>query len=209
MTKIPKALSPGEEALALHLRAEKIPFIRELEFGERKFRFDFALMDRKIAIEVEGGIWIRGAHVRGRKFEQDCEKYNLAAKLGWTVLRYSTEMVIRGDAIADILELVRPERAQALREELIERSRYDGLKESERNLLRWNEEKAERIREQDALLDEWIRFCAEAEKPINACVSMSAIHGFPYEGPNWGDLLERTKACRREGPKTMVKVEAI
>jgi hypothetical protein len=43
----------------------------------------------------------------------------MAVKLGWSVLRYSTDMVLAGDAINDILELVRPERANALREEIL------------------------------------------------------------------------------------------
>lgn len=56
----------------------------------RKWRFDFAYIDQKIAIECEGGIWSGGAHVRGSHFNSDCEKYNEAVKLGWKILRYTT-----------------------------------------------------------------------------------------------------------------------
>jgi very-short-patch-repair endonuclease len=123
VSKIPKALSPGEEALQLHLRAEKVLFICEYEFCPgRKWRFDFVLTGeehRKIGIEIEGGVWSGGRHTRGKPFERDCEKHNMAVKLGWSVLRYSTDMVLAGDAINDILELVRPERANALREEIL------------------------------------------------------------------------------------------
>jgi very-short-patch-repair endonuclease len=108
MSKIPRALSPGEEAMALHLRAEKILFIREYRFHkERKWRFDFVLPKSRIAIEIEGGIWKRGAHTRGKGFEEDAEKYNAAAKLGFLVLRYSTDMVLAGQAINDVLEMLR------------------------------------------------------------------------------------------------------
>jgi very-short-patch-repair endonuclease len=55
----------------------------------RKFRFDFAIIDRKIAIEIEGGIFSGGRHTRGAGFAKDMEKYNIAIENGWVVLRYS------------------------------------------------------------------------------------------------------------------------
>lgn len=108
MRGIPKALSPGEEAFALHCRAEKLTPEREYYFHDkRRWRFDFAFPDAKVAVEIEGGIWNGGAHTRGGHFESDACKYNAAAKLGWRVLRYSTEMVLRGNAIDDVLEMLR------------------------------------------------------------------------------------------------------
>ena len=105
--KIPKELSRGEEAFALHCRAEKIYPIREWRFHpERKYRFDFAFLHEKIAVEIEGGVFVFGGHSRGKGFEKDCEKYNLAVKLGWRILRYSTDQVIAGTAINDMLELL-------------------------------------------------------------------------------------------------------
>ena len=32
---------------------------------ERKWRFDFAWPEHKIAVEQEGGVWIQGRHTRG------------------------------------------------------------------------------------------------------------------------------------------------
>ena len=61
--------------------------------AERHWRFDFAWPEYQLALEVEGGQWIRGRHNRGRGFEGDCEKYNAAALEGWTVLRATTDMV--------------------------------------------------------------------------------------------------------------------
>jgi len=108
MSTIPRAGSKGEEAFALHCRVEGISYMREHKFHpERKWRFDFAFPKPMLAIEIEGGTWTAGAHSRGKGFQEDCEKYNAAAKLGWRVLRYSTEMVMRGEAINDVLELLR------------------------------------------------------------------------------------------------------
>lgn len=59
----------------------------------RKWRFDFALVDQKIAIELEGGIWTNGAHSRGAHFNSDAEKYNQANLLGWRVFRLTTDMI--------------------------------------------------------------------------------------------------------------------
>jgi hypothetical protein len=59
------------------------------------------------AVEIEGGVWTNGAHTRGKHFASDAEKYNSAALMGWVVLRYSTEMVYRGDAINDVLKMIR------------------------------------------------------------------------------------------------------
>lgn len=53
----------------------------------RQWAFDYAWPDKKIALEVEGGVFTNGAHTRGPHFMSDMEKYNTAALLGWTVVR--------------------------------------------------------------------------------------------------------------------------
>lgn len=56
----------------------------------RKWRFDYAWPDKKIALEIEGGIWTGGRHSRGGiGFLKDMEKYNAAGKLGWRIFRYT------------------------------------------------------------------------------------------------------------------------
>lgn len=60
---------------------------------KKRWRFDFALPEHKIAIEVEGGTWSNGRHTRGAGYRKDCEKYNAANVLGWHVLRYTTDML--------------------------------------------------------------------------------------------------------------------
>lgn len=66
----------------------------EYRFHEkRKWRFDYALVEKRIAIEVEGGIWVNGRHNRASGFLKDLEKYNTAAMLGWCVIRVTPEQL--------------------------------------------------------------------------------------------------------------------
>ncbi len=66
------------------------PFAKDLG---RKWRFDFAWPEYKVALEVEGGTWVGGAHTRGRGYESDVEKYNVAGIAGWLVIRATNHMV--------------------------------------------------------------------------------------------------------------------
>lgn len=56
----------------------------------RRWRFDFAWPELKMALETEGGVWSGGRHTRGKGFIDDCEKYNTAAVMGWLVLRVTS-----------------------------------------------------------------------------------------------------------------------
>lgn len=106
MAKIPQALSIGEETFLLHCRAFGLPEpLREVEFYPgRKWRFDFAWPDKKLAVEVEGGTnFGRSRHSKGAGFERDAAKYNRASRMGWIVLRYSTRMVTSGEAIDEVV----------------------------------------------------------------------------------------------------------
>lgn len=103
---LPPELSVGEETFALGCRIHSLFPEREFYFAKpRMFRFDFAFPDRKLAVEIEGGTFYgKSRHGSGPGYEKDCEKYNLAVKLGWRVLRYTTEMVKTGTAIQEVLE---------------------------------------------------------------------------------------------------------
>lgn len=65
----------------------------------RRWRFDYAWPDKKIAFEIEGGTWTRSRHTTGSGYEADCEKYSVAAILGWCVVRATTTMVKDGRAL--------------------------------------------------------------------------------------------------------------
>jgi hypothetical protein len=74
----------------------------------RKWRFDFSWPALKIAVEVEGGTWVKGAHSRGKRYASDCAKYGAAALSGWILLRWTT------DAIRDRWEYCMAELEEAL-----------------------------------------------------------------------------------------------
>lgn len=72
-------------------RAFNLPLpVREYKFWPgRRFRFDYAWVNERIAVEIEGGIWTQGRHARGPGMLSDMEKYNQAAKMGWRVFRFT------------------------------------------------------------------------------------------------------------------------
>jgi len=53
----------------------------------RRWRADFAHLESKTLIEIEGGIYINGRHNRPAGFAADLEKYLEAALEGWRVIR--------------------------------------------------------------------------------------------------------------------------
>ena len=89
--KLPKYDS-GPLFISLCKRAGLAVPTREFPFAkhytpQRKWRFDYAWIDAKVALEVEGGAWSRGRHTRGSGFLEDMVKYNAATLGGWRVLR--------------------------------------------------------------------------------------------------------------------------
>ena len=92
------------ETMAFVFEAMRPGVEREHRFHQtRKWRFDFAWPDIKVALEVEGGTWAGGRHTRGKGYEGDCEKYSEAAILGWCVVRATTNMCQDGRAF-DLVE---------------------------------------------------------------------------------------------------------
>ncbi len=100
--------SQHEAHLAFQIKASGLPApVPEYLFAEpRKFRFDFAWPSVKVALEIEGGIYVQGRHSRGAGMEKDMEKYNLAAEAGWRVLRFSPKHVKDGSAIRVLRSLL-------------------------------------------------------------------------------------------------------
>ncbi|MBQ7017657.1 MAG: hypothetical protein IJN06_01450 [Bacteroidales bacterium] len=61
----------------------------------RKWRFDYAFPEHKIALEVEGGVWTGGRHTSSVGFLNDMEKYNTATLMGWRVFRTTPDDLYR------------------------------------------------------------------------------------------------------------------
>ena len=73
----------------------------------RKFRFDLAWESAKLAVEIEGGVFVAGRHSRGASFTADCEKYAEALCLGWKVLRVTPAQIESGQALEWIERLLK------------------------------------------------------------------------------------------------------
>lgn len=79
--------------------------VKEYRFhGTRKWRFDYAIPEHKIAIEVEGGVWTGGRHTSPKGFLGDMEKYNTATVMGWRVLRTTPDKLLTNETLTMIRE---------------------------------------------------------------------------------------------------------
>lgn len=113
-----KAQSPAVELLALHVRQVlQIEPAREHRFHPtRRWRFDLALVEEKVAVEIDGGGFVggrnpsgagHGGHSRGQGQRRDMEKTGEALKLGWLVVRCMPEHVKSGVAISWVEAAIR------------------------------------------------------------------------------------------------------
>ena len=102
-------MSDLEELLGQHIKLSGLPVpAREYRFHpRRRWRFDFAWPRYKVAVEIDGGIYNRGRHVRGSGFERDAEKRNAAVMAGWRVLHFTPRHVKSGSAVQAIEYLIR------------------------------------------------------------------------------------------------------
>jgi hypothetical protein len=61
--------------------------VAELQFAPpRRWRFDLAWPDYKVAVEIQGGLFAGGAHTQGMWLRREYEKVNTAQLAGWRVL---------------------------------------------------------------------------------------------------------------------------
>jgi hypothetical protein len=102
-----EAVAPPNHATA-GLPAGAVP---EYRFHrQRRWRFDYAWPARRIALEIEGGLYGRGkkcptcgrrsvaGHSSIERLKTDLEKYNAAGLAGWLVLRVTPQQVSSGEA---------------------------------------------------------------------------------------------------------------
>jgi very-short-patch-repair endonuclease len=92
-------------------------FVRQLMFAKqelgRQWKFDFAFLEYRLAIEVDGLVVMRDKHsgelvVKGRHatitgMREDFIKGNAAIYLGWSVLHYEQSQVKNGEARDEIV----------------------------------------------------------------------------------------------------------
>lgn len=67
---------------------------KEYRFHQyRQWRADYAHIESRTIVEIDGGVWSDGRHTRGAGFIEDCRKLNAATSAGWSVFRLATGMV--------------------------------------------------------------------------------------------------------------------
>jgi very-short-patch-repair endonuclease len=90
--KIPRPTAPDMFLRLLQHDLKGLDIVKEHKFHPvRKWRFDYAIVGLKIAIEVDGAVWVGGRHNRPAGYIADMEKLNTAASMGWLVLRITTD----------------------------------------------------------------------------------------------------------------------
>lgn len=98
----PRPIPPAVEGFLAARGIVASPFdsaVREFRFHPtRKFRADFAWLDKKVIMEVDGGLHVQGGHSRGAAREYDMARDAEAMMLGWKVVRVSTKQFKNGDA---------------------------------------------------------------------------------------------------------------
>lgn len=105
-TKTPPA--PSWDLFTVLVKSElRADCVKEYRFHpKRKWRFDYALPDHKIAVEVEGGVWSGGRHTSPKGFLNDIEKYNAAALMGWRLFRVTPDTLTTNNTISLIKQAV-------------------------------------------------------------------------------------------------------
>jgi very-short-patch-repair endonuclease len=114
--ELPKKVGPEELFAAQLAQFKNLAFVRQLLFAKaamgRRWAFDFAFPEYKLAVEIDGvavrrlagQLVVMGRHASIEGIRADHEKTNSAALLGWTVLhflqtdvkpRHALEMTLR------------------------------------------------------------------------------------------------------------------
>ena len=103
MTELTQTYTAGRDASAemeYMLRVVGLHYVREYRFApQRRWRFDFADPDHKVALEINGGHWGQGRHTRPAALIREYEKLNAAQMDGWIVLLVVPEQVFSGHAL--------------------------------------------------------------------------------------------------------------
>jgi very-short-patch-repair endonuclease len=110
IVNVDDAGSNHERALVTQLRQRGVVFEREFNaLPGRRFRWDFALPERRVLIEIQGGTYARTrtGHSTGAGLHRDYIKNNQAVINGWRVLYFDAVDIgteHAADMIADVYE---------------------------------------------------------------------------------------------------------
>lgn len=92
--------------LEAYLKTFGIKLLKEYKFiPNRKYKADYAILEWKLLIEIEGGIYTRQAHGSISGIKRDIEKYNLATIHGWKILRIISDQFNKTQGIDLIAQL--------------------------------------------------------------------------------------------------------
>lgn len=102
-------MSQAEEEFVFYLEL----LTPDLPKPERQFKFhptrqwqcDFAWPESKVVVEIEGGVYTQGRHVRPSGFIKDIQKYNALMLAGYRLLRFTPDMI--SDDPMSVLDQVR------------------------------------------------------------------------------------------------------
>lgn len=97
-------MTTAQRLLASALTASGLCVCTEHRFHPtRRWRIDIAVTrrerTRKLAIEIDGGVWVQGRHTRGTGVLKDNEKMAHLAMDGWLFLRVTPQQVTSGQAL--------------------------------------------------------------------------------------------------------------
>ena len=112
----------AEREFAQQVALAKLPPpVEQHRFHEtRGWRLDFAWPERKLAVEVQGGIWrkykvkrkdgevvdLPGAHALPSNIERDIEKHNALTLQGWALILVTPKMIRAGEALNLVEEML-------------------------------------------------------------------------------------------------------
>ena len=102
-----------EEEMEFQIKGAKLPEPeREFVFiPGRRFRLDFAWVDVRIGLELDGGIFLpKSGHNTGVGISRDIEKGNLSLENGWKVYRATSKTVKDGSALKMIEGAIKREK---------------------------------------------------------------------------------------------------
>ena len=106
--KKPKNTQKSDVFTQICKKGLNVEVVKEYRFHPiRKWRYDYAIPQLKIALEVEGGVWTGGRHTRGTGFLKDIEKYNTGTLMGWRIFRTTPSELLSSNTIDLLKEAIK------------------------------------------------------------------------------------------------------